>query len=229
MDSKIESKLNKMKENNMHKCDIEYQNVTRQNAGVYVDCGANNGVFLSKTKDLDDKGWVGFCIEANPEQYKNLVKNRPNATCINTAIYDVDNINVTLSVDSRGTGGGSTLLPPDKGAPSIRVNSSVQCKSQTLNSIFKKNNITSIDFLKVDLEGVDAKALLALNLDEFDIKFICYEQFPKLRDSQEYKKLEDKLTKAGFVKLKKLREVTEYFVRIDVVWLNENKTIYTNR
>lgn len=207
-----------MKANNVHKCDIEYQSITQQNAGVYVDCGANNGVFLSKTKILDDKGWVGFCIEANPEQYKNLVKNRPNATCINTAIYDVDNINVTLSVDSRDPGGGSTLLPPDKAAPKIQVNSSIQCNTQTLNSIFKKNNISVIDYLKVDLEGVDAKVLLALNLDEFDIKFICYEQYPYLHNSQEYKKLEDKLTKAGFVKLKKLREVTEYFAGIDIVW-----------
>lgn len=204
----------------MHKCDIEYQSIIHQNAGVYVDCGSNNGVFLSKTRDLDDNGWTGFCIEANPEQFEKLVKNRPNATCINTALYDVDNINVTLSVDSRGSGGGSTLLSPDKAAPRIQVNSSIQCNTQTLNSVFEKNNISVIDYLKLDLEGVDAKVLLALNLDEFDIKFICYEQFPKLHDSQEYKKLEIKLKKAGFIKLKRMREVTEYFGGTDIVWVS---------
>ncbi len=202
----------------MNKCDNLYEKITNVHTGVYVDCGANNGIFLSKTKFLDDNGWTGFCIEANPEQFKNLCNNRPNATCINTALYDVDNINVELSIDSRGSGGGSTLISPDKAAPKIQVNNTIICKTQTLNTIFKKNNITSIDYLKVDLEGVDAKVLLALNLDEFDIKFICYEQFPKLHDSQEYKKLEDKLTKAGFTKLKKLREVTEYFGGTDIVW-----------
>lgn len=90
----------------MNKCDIIYNKITNVHTGVYVDCGANNGIFLSKTKFLDDNGWTGFCIEANPEQFKNLSNNRPNATCINTALYDVDNINVELSVDSRGSGGG---------------------------------------------------------------------------------------------------------------------------
>lgn len=192
-----------------HKCDIIYEKIIEPDHGLYVDCGANDGVFLSKTKHL--VGWTGFCIEANPRKFKNLVNNRPSATCINTALYDVDDINVTLSIDSEGGGGRSTLLSLD-GAQSIN------CSTQTLNTIFKKNNISSIDFLKVDLEGVDAKVLLALNLDEFDIKFICYEQFPKLINSQEYKNLEDKLTKAGFIKLKKLRERTKHFTGIDLAW-----------
>lgn len=202
----------------VNKCDEIYQKITKRKFGAYVDCGANNGLFLSKTNHLDETGWLGICIEANPEQFKKLLINRPKATCINTALYDVDEATVTLSIDSRGSGGGSTLLAPSKGAPKIQVNNTVTCRTQTLNTILKKNNITTVDYLKVDLEGVDAKVLLALNLDEFDIKFICYEQFPKLHDSEEYLRLEKKLTEAGFIKLKKLREVTDHFGGTDIIW-----------
>lgn len=202
----------------MHICDIVYKKITEVKHGVYVDCGTNNGLYNSKTKQLDDKGWTGFCIEANPDQFKQLVKNRPRATCINTALYDVDNVIVTLTIDLRASGGGSTILTSGEAAPNIQVKKPIQCNTQTLNSVLEKNNITTIDYLKVDIEGVDAKVLLPLDLDRFNIKFICYEQLPKFRESEEYKQLEEKLTQAGFIKIKKLGLNTEYFKGIDIIW-----------
>ena len=209
-----------MNEKDNH-CDQVFKEILDLSTGVYVDCGANNGLYNTKTKDLDKRGWTGVCIEANPEQFKDLILNRKEPTCINTALYDEDDVSVTLTIDGRGSGGGSTVLPVDQGAPKIVVKDTITCNTQTLDTIFQQNNITKVDFLKTDLEGVDAKILLALDLTKVNISFICYEQFPKLADSTEYKKLEDKLTAAGFVKIKSLREVTDYFDGNDIVWCLE--------
>ena len=207
-----------MKKTGLENCDQIFKKLFDSSTGVYVDCGANNGLYNTKTKHLDDKGWMGFCIEANPEQFKNLVQNRTKPTCINTALYDKDDVSVTLTIDARGSGGGSTLLPADESAPRLVEKETVTCNTQTLNTIFQKNNITRVDFLKTDLEGVDAKILLALDFSKFMVGLICYEQFPKLVDSTEYIKLENKLTEAGFIKIKALHKKTDYFDGNDVVW-----------
>lgn len=65
--------------------------------GTYVELGAFNGKHESNTRFFDlCLGWEGILIEANPLQYRRLVRNRPNAhrlsfspTCSNegTAIF----------------------------------------------------------------------------------------------------------------------------------------------
>jgi hypothetical protein len=45
----------------------------------------------------------------------------------------------------------------------------------SINDLFKKYNLTSIDILFIDAEGYDDKIIKSINFDEFDIKKIYFE------------------------------------------------------
>ena len=54
--------------------------------GVFLDIGANDGLFGSNTATLElDYGWTGLCIEANPKLIQPLTNNRPNSTIVHKA------------------------------------------------------------------------------------------------------------------------------------------------
>src|SRR5689334_14627543 len=44
--------------------------------GFFVDAGAFDGVLFSNTLKLEEAGWQGLCIEANPKNFEELKKNR---------------------------------------------------------------------------------------------------------------------------------------------------------
>lgn len=57
--------------------------------GFFIEFGAGDGICLSNTKFLADKGWKGLYIEIKPSSYKKLVKNYknyPNIKCLNQKI-----------------------------------------------------------------------------------------------------------------------------------------------
>lgn len=45
----------------------------------------------------------------------------------------------------------------------------------TLNDLLEKHNITDLDYLFIDVEGIDKEILLSLDLKKFNIKTICIE------------------------------------------------------
>jgi FkbM family methyltransferase len=49
--------------------------------------------------------------------------------------------------------------------------------AMTINSLFEKYNISKLDHLFIDTEGLDADIILSLDLDKYDIKTISYEHF----------------------------------------------------
>jgi FkbM family methyltransferase len=53
--------------------------------GFYVDIGAFDGVHISNTCVFDRLGWHGICVEAHPEYFSILERNRPGATCVHAA------------------------------------------------------------------------------------------------------------------------------------------------
>ena len=71
----------------MKEVDKRFEELIDNPTGFYIDGGANNGIFLSKTKCLEDRGWGGICIEAQPNLYEELQQNRPGAVCVSCRYY----------------------------------------------------------------------------------------------------------------------------------------------
>jgi FkbM family methyltransferase len=57
----------------------------RHTDGFYVDVGAFDGVHISNSYLFERLGWRGICVEAHPEYFSWLERNRPGATCVQAA------------------------------------------------------------------------------------------------------------------------------------------------
>ena len=56
--------------------------------GFFIEIGASDGIILSNTYLLETQyKWKGICYEPIPNNFKKLVKNRPNSICYDKAVY----------------------------------------------------------------------------------------------------------------------------------------------
>lgn len=152
--------------------------------GVYVDIGAHDGVSISNTKLFDDMGWNGLCIEANPNLYQELCKNRPNAVNLNVAVYDRAGtipfrINEGFTNMLSGIEEAYHPIHRNRIEEEIRVNGgsyhiqNVPCL--TLDEILYKNKLDQVDFLSIDVEGAELAILKGINFERTLIYVILIE------------------------------------------------------
>jgi FkbM family methyltransferase len=155
--------------------------------GVFLDIGANDGLFGSNTATLElDYGWTGLCIEANPKLIQPLTDNRPNSTIVHKAVWigpgEVD-IEVPLHFKKKDPANqlgriasleGNTKSFKkffDKGIETFKV------QSDTATNII--NNTLGvpivIDYMSLDIEGAEIEALQSINFDLIDIRFMTIE------------------------------------------------------
>jgi FkbM family methyltransferase len=59
-------------QNNEEQIVIDY---FKGHIGTFADIGSNDGITLSNTFELAQRGWTGVCVEADPAVFKRLEKN----------------------------------------------------------------------------------------------------------------------------------------------------------
>ena len=127
--------------------------------GIYCDVGAYHPVLYSNTYGLYKRGWRGIVIDPNNSfslLYKLL---RPRDKFINLAVgKEAKSIYYIFSDPAYNT-------LNEKEAEKTRALSHVfllskkEVKVRPLHEILKKNNISAIDFLNIDVEGNDLEVL----------------------------------------------------------------------
>lgn len=113
--------------------------------GYFLDLGAYDGINYSNSFYLEKNlGWNGICVEADPKNFRNLIKNR-NCICENVAVNNYKGI---VNFSSSGMSGKI-----DNEALHV-----IQC--DTLENILIRNNAPFyIDYLSIDIEGNEFKVL----------------------------------------------------------------------
>ena len=129
--------------------------------GTFVEMGAYDGLHLSISLFFERHlNWKGLLIEANPEYYELLVKNRPNATSLGAAAGDCPGgvINFT------GEGVFGHLLY-EKIDTYFRPGNKpvIQVPCLPLGSLLKRAGLTEIDFFILDVEGSEYSALKTMD------------------------------------------------------------------
>lgn len=147
--------------------------------GYFVEVGAYDGIQTSNTYYLEKElGWNGICIEANLEIFKILKQNRQS-----------NNINVAVS-SSKG-------LCNFNGDRINTFGNVVEC--DTLNSILYNNSYKQkIDYLSLDIEGMEYEALKSLDFNYWDIQLITVEHNLYCTNDIEKNKIYDLLSSKGF-------------------------------
>lgn len=112
------------------------------NKGYFVDWGAYDGVHYSNTLKLEEAGWDGLCIEANPKNFELLKQNR-KCKLLNQAI---------------ATYRGDLRMSDDESSSQKSTTGNIWVKCDLIKNIFRFNKVPKyIDYISSDIERMDAE------------------------------------------------------------------------
>jgi len=147
--------------------------------GVFVDVGANDYRFLSNTFYLETAlGWSGLAIEPQVSFEEGYRKNRPRSKFLPFFISDVSNEEATMYY----TRDNLLVTSSDKSFVE-RYGKSAELKSPTitLNDLLTREDIRTFDFLNMDIELAEPKALKGFDVERFHPALVCIEAHPEVR------------------------------------------------
>jgi FkbM family methyltransferase len=121
---------------------------------VFLDIGANIGVFtITAAKSLNQNGRV-IAVEASPKMFPFLQQNIEanglnNVKTLELAVTEQDNATVLFYEAPMDKFGMGSISPQFHTSP-------IQVKTKTIDSIIKDEQIDKVDFIKVDVEGYES-------------------------------------------------------------------------
>jgi FkbM family methyltransferase len=179
--------------NNLDKKLLQYINYKN---GFYIECGANDGVDQSNTWHFEKfKNWHGILIEAHPEMFRELKKNRDKKNIlVNKFLVSNNYKSQTVNISNNDliskfstTNEGSSLSAPI-----------------TLTEVLKKTNVPKlIDLFSLDVEGYEFEVLEGIDFENYKFKYFLIEtnNFDKLNSyliAKKYKFI-DKLSNHDYL------------------------------
>ncbi len=139
--------------------------------GVFVEVGANHPTLLSQTGFLETQGWSGVLVEPNPELYELLRVRRPRSQSFQVAVGRPDQVGeVDLLM---GVSHLHSTLVPMNGDPLL--DTKLRVKLRTLDSVLEEAGVARIDFLSIDVEGLELEVLQGLTLEKYRPQLILLE------------------------------------------------------
>ncbi|XP_064103080.1 uncharacterized protein LOC135213114 isoform X2 [Macrobrachium nipponense] len=137
--------------------------------GIFVELGALDGETHSNTVFLErELGWTGLLIEPLPEGFRNLTKKGRKAYSINAgaALTNKSAIEHFKVYDYNSLGLSHITNKTSK---------TVAIKTFPLYTMLLAVNITTIDFLSLDVEGDELKVLQTMPWDKVQVRVMCVE------------------------------------------------------
>lgn len=141
--------------------------------GFFLDVGAHDGMYLSNTFLLENRyGWNGILIEGNPETFEVLKSNR-SSICANACVSSRQE---KVRFQSSSTFGGIIALDCDNKEES-HSNAIFELETVTLESVLLKAAAPAIiDYLSIDIEGAEDRALLEFPFQKYQFTCITIER-----------------------------------------------------
>jgi len=146
--------------------------------GFYVDIGAYHPFQYSNTQLFYSKGWRGINIEPNPENFKLFEECRPADINLNIAVSDTMEELTYYQFNTPAINSFSKSHADDWAARPghfLTGTTSIQCQplSFILQSHLPQN--TCIDFMNIDVEGMDLEVLQSNNWGKFRPRLLLVE------------------------------------------------------
>jgi FkbM family methyltransferase len=148
--------------------------------GTFVDVGANHYRATSKTYYLETKlGWSGIAIEPQREFEAEYVSYRPRTKFLPFFVSDVSNETARLYVIKKMSPVASSNADFVKrfGTPDeVR-----EVPTITLDDLLEAEGVTQIDFLSMDIELHEPRALAGFDIARFKPSLVCIEALLPVR------------------------------------------------
>jgi hypothetical protein len=148
--------------------------------GVFLDVGSSHYKTYSNTYNLEQTlGWSGIAIDAQAEYAADYLKYRPRTRFVALFVSDHSD-----GVESLFVPGRNRLVASSDKSFSDRYDSSgVERKvhTTTLNDVLEKGAVPNLDFLTMDIELGEPKALAGLDIEKYRPRLVCVEAHPQVR------------------------------------------------
>ena len=156
--------------------------------GVFVEAGANDGVWQSNTYRLERlNGWRGLLVEGIPELAAACAKNRRRSLVVNAALVssEFEETHVTMHygglmsiVEGAKGNPGADRAYIEEGLATVAVKGetyTVRVPARTITSILDDSPIEEVDFFSLDVEGYELEALRGLELERYAPRYLLIE------------------------------------------------------
>ena len=148
--------------------------------GVFLDVGAadarewNNTYFLETTL-----GWSGIAIDAQPEFAAEYARLRPRTRFFSLFVSDVSDAVETFYVPEKGPlGATSNREFAGRNEDPVDVRS---VRTITLNDLLAREGVERVDFLSMDIELGEPRALAGFDIEKYRPALVCIEVHPQVR------------------------------------------------
>lgn len=146
--------------------------------GFYIDVGAHHPQRFSNTYYFYLKGWKGINIDAMPGSMKIFDRLRPNDINLEIPISDKSEVLTYYEFDEPALNSFSLPLSQERNARGkYKIVAETQLKTQTLAEVLDKHlpSEQTIDFLTIDVEGLDYQVMSSNNWDKYKPKVVLVE------------------------------------------------------
>ena len=168
-------------------------NVKKYKSGFYVDVGCYHPIRNNNTYLLYKKNWRGVNIDLSEFSIDLFNFLRPDDCNIVAAI---SNTKSKSNIYYQKKLSQLTTLSEEQSKKVFQGNIKIkEIETSTIDEILSKTKYanSTIDFLNIDIEGLDFEALQGLNFEKYDPKLICIEVHDfKVEDSKVYEFLKKK-------------------------------------
>ena len=192
--------------------------------GIYIELGANDGLFSSNTYHLQKQlNWKGILIEPALDLYFKCKRNRGNCNlvlnyaCVPfsykekfvTMIYS-GAMTTTDDLQNEIENPGNHAKSGGKFIPNYDKLIRFATEGKTLNKILIEANVKDeIDFLSLDVEGVEIEVLKGIDFKKYSFKYMLIE-------SRDIEKLSLFLSQKNYKLVEQLTEIDYLFSKTNV-------------
>jgi FkbM family methyltransferase len=150
-----------------------------QRNGVFVDVGSYDYEHFSNTYYLEHVlGWSGLAIDAQQEFAADYAKYRPRTRFFTFFVSDRSDALESLFVPTnREVASSNKEFSDGYGAPGQER----KVTTITLNDLLARTGVTAIDFITMDIELAEPKALAGFDLVRYRPRLVCVEAHPDVR------------------------------------------------
>ena len=148
--------------------------------GVFLDVGANHYKSTSNTYYLEQSlNWSGIAIDALPEFAADYQKFRPRTKFFAFFVSDKSNERARMYVleKNKQIGSGEKAFAEQHGDKATEID----VPTITLNDLLDSEKVAKIDYLSLDIELFEPRALAGFDIDRFRPQLACVEAHPKVR------------------------------------------------
>jgi FkbM family methyltransferase len=147
-----------------------------RHTGFYIDIGAGDPNWDSVTRWFYVKGWSGINVEANPMFVPIYGKWRPRDINLNVGVSQTDGELIFHRVEGHGWGLSSSEPAAEKTAAKLGFSvEKIAVRTRPLASIEEYVADTTVDFLKIDVEGSERTVLASADWRKFRPIVLCIE------------------------------------------------------